>query len=352
MSHGRCASPWPARRMRWFAICSAALAAFFLSPIHSWASPIIVFGDSLSDTGNAFHATGGSFPPAPYDSGRFSNGPTWVEQLASMLHAPTPTPSSQGGTDYAYAGAATGPTPISMQMGTPDNLSPLRTPSGQFIANVPSLSGQVASYIGSLNGKTPAAGTLATIWAGANDFFDGQQNPSAPAQNIVKAISTLLGAGVKNFLVLNLPDLSKTPFGLASSPAMQQGLHELTVGFNQALSADLRPMASKPGVHIQTLNTFGLFQQIQANPAQFHLSNVTGEGILSGKPSAPGYLFWDDVHPTTAGHRLVATQAATVLTGSPPVGPTAGAPEPSSLTLVATGLLGVFGYRWRRRNAA
>src|SRR4029453_12923135 len=47
-------------------------------------SRIIVFGDSLSDTGNFYHLTGG-FPPAPYANGRFSNGPLWIEYLADDL---------------------------------------------------------------------------------------------------------------------------------------------------------------------------------------------------------------------------------------------------------------------------
>jgi phospholipase/lecithinase/hemolysin len=323
------------------AICLAALAVLLLSPLLSRASQIVVFGDSLSDTGNAYHATGGQFPPAPYNSGRFSNGPIWVERLAPMLSAPTPTPSSQGGTDSAYAGAATGTTPLGTQLGTPAGLSPLTTPTGQFIANVPSLPTQVASYIASLKGGTPAAGTLATIWAGANDFFDGQRDPTVPAKNIANAVSALINAGVKNFLIPNLPDLSKTPYGLSSSAATQQGLQALSVGFNNALTADLRLLASIPGVHIHTLDTFGFFQQLQANPAQFKLSNVTSEGILSGNPSASGYLFWDDVHPTTAGHQLLATQAAAALA----------APEPSSVLLLGGGFLGLLGYGWRRRNA-
>jgi phospholipase/lecithinase/hemolysin len=259
-----------------------------------------------------------------------------------MLSAPTPTPSSKGGTDYAFAGAATGATPLGAQLGTPAGLSPFVTPTGQFIANVPSLPTQVANYIASHKGMLPAAGTLATVWAGANDLFDGQTNPTVPAKNIANAISALINAGIKNFLVPNLPDLSKTPYGLSSSPATQAGLHALSAGFNSALSADLSLLASLPGVHIHTLDTFGLFQQIQANPAQFNLSNVTNEGILSGNPSAPGYLFWDDVHPTAAGQQLLATEAAKAV----------GTPEPASFTLLASGLLSVLGCRLRRRRAA
>jgi phospholipase/lecithinase/hemolysin len=221
-------------------------------------------------------------------------------------------------------------------------LSPLTTPTGQFIANVPSLPTQVANYLASLKGGMPTPGTLATLWAGANDFFDGQRDSTVPAKNIANAVSTLIAAGVKNFLIPNLPDLSKTPYGLSSSAATQQGLHALSVGFNSALSVDLSTLAGMPGVHIHTLDMFGLFQNIQTNPAQFKLSNVTSEGILTGNPSAPGYLFWDDVHPTTAGHQLLANQAAAALA----------APEPASLTLLASGFLGLLGYGWRRRSAA
>lgn len=342
MDCGQFAFGCSSKSKRGLAAWLAIVAVLLLLPLSSLASPIIVFGDSLSDTGNAYAATGGQVPPAPYFSGRFSNGPLWVERLAPMLSAPVPTPSSHGGTDYAYAGAATGATPLGTALGTPSGSSPFMTSTGHFITNVPSLPSQVASYIASLKGGAPAAGTLATVWAGANDFFDGQKDPTVPAKNIANAVSALINAGVKNFLIPNLPDLSKTPFGLSSSAATQQGLQALSIGFNNALSADLAPLAGLPGVHIHTLDTFGLFQHIQATPSQFNLTDVTSEGILTGNPSAPGYLFWDGVHPTTAGHEILATAAAGAM----------GAPEPGSLTLLASGLLGVLGYRWRRRKVA
>lgn len=316
-------------------LCLTACCALLCAPVSSWSSEIIVFGDSLSDVGNAYAATGGKVPPAPYYAGRFSNGPLWVEKLAYGLAAPRVTPSSQGGTDYAYAGAATGATPLGTQLGTPTGYSPFMTSDGKFIANVPSLPSQVASYIASLKGGMPSAGALAIVWAGANDFFDGQRDPTIPAKNIAAAVSTLIGAGLKDFLIPNLPDLSKTPFGLSSSPAMQQGLQALSVGFNNALNGYLGPLTSAAGVNIHTLDTFGLFQKIQTNPAWFHLSNVTQEGILTGIPSAPGYLFWDDVHPTAAGHEILASQAYAAVT-----------PEPGSLTLLIIGLLALLGFGW------
>ena len=76
--------------------------------VPSGLTEIVAFGDSYVDTGNLFVATGGTFPASPpYFSGRFSNGPLWVERLATDLALPAPTPSLAGGTDYAWAGAET-----------------------------------------------------------------------------------------------------------------------------------------------------------------------------------------------------------------------------------------------------
>ena len=57
----------------------------------------VVFGDSLSDPGNAFVLLRDAeippfdslIPDAPYARGafHFSNGPTWVEQLSVLDHA-------------------------------------------------------------------------------------------------------------------------------------------------------------------------------------------------------------------------------------------------------------------------
>src|SRR5512137_1549299 len=64
------------------------------------------FGDSLTDTGNVFVASGGSTPPPPYFNGRFSNGPVWAESLATGLGFPTSSNAALlGGNNYAFGGA-------------------------------------------------------------------------------------------------------------------------------------------------------------------------------------------------------------------------------------------------------
>jgi hypothetical protein len=50
---------------------------------------IVAFGDSLTDVGDVYLSTNGTFPAAPpYAAGRFTDGLVWVEQLASRLGLP------------------------------------------------------------------------------------------------------------------------------------------------------------------------------------------------------------------------------------------------------------------------
>ncbi len=78
-----------------------ALLAFLCFASSALASPygsVVVYGDSLSDNGNLFAATGN--PGAPYYQGRRSDGPVAVEYVASRLGVPL--------IDHAWIGATTG----------------------------------------------------------------------------------------------------------------------------------------------------------------------------------------------------------------------------------------------------
>ena len=66
------------------AFVALAAAALMPSPADAF-DELVVFGDSLSDTGNA---------------GRFSDGPVWVEGVANGLELSV-RPSEVGGTNYA-----------------------------------------------------------------------------------------------------------------------------------------------------------------------------------------------------------------------------------------------------------
>ena len=95
---------------------------------------MVVFGDSLSDSGNnalvigtrseQAHYGNTYVPTFPYAISRvYSNGPVWASDAASMLGVPlTPSgPLGTGGTNFAFGGATTGPlrSPLSVQPAHP-----------------------------------------------------------------------------------------------------------------------------------------------------------------------------------------------------------------------------------------
>ena len=95
-------------RIKLFAAASAlaiGLAAAGAASAQDYGR-IITFGDSLSDNGNLYAATGGAQPLSPpYFQGRFSNGPVWVE-LLGFTQARVGG-SVTGSINYAYGGART-----------------------------------------------------------------------------------------------------------------------------------------------------------------------------------------------------------------------------------------------------
>ncbi len=265
---------------------------------------IVSFGDSLSDVGNIYAATGGLLPPSPYWEGRFSNGPNWLDRLADRLALPAPEPIFAGGSNYAFGGAESG--------------------TGFDSYFIPRVRTQVGLF-GLLD--APGADDLFTIWAGANDFLGGQQNPLIPADNVGYAIAALAGAGARSFLVANLPPLGQTPRYLGT-PAQSQ-LNALAAAYNARLASDLDTLESVFDIQVHRLDVAGLFAEMYADPLAYGFTNVTDRAYVGGAvvPNPDEYLFWDGIHPTRAAHVALAGAAAALLATH--------APEPGTLGAVA-----------------
>ena len=302
---------------------------------------IYVFGDSLSDDGNAYLRTGGLFPPPPYDQ-RFSNGPVAVERLAANVGVPL-TPSLAGGTDYAMGGAATGPVPIPPSYSaTSDNYITVGYPPvAPFFANT-GIEVQVSAFVTAPPAFSPAT-SLFVVWGGANDFFinPSATTASAAVTNLSGELMQLYGVGARNFLVPNMVDLSLTPYGLSLTPSEQFALNQLSLGFNAGLGSTLDMLALLPGINIIEFDTFSFFNEMIANPAAFGFTNVTSACFsgLAVCDDPNSYLFWDTAHPTTAASSLLGDRFTTAVV-----------PEPSTLLLLASGLAGLGAMVWQRRR--
>ena len=298
--------------------------AIFQTPLPAKASSfsqIIAFGDSLVDTGNAFAQTG--IPPAPYFEGHFSNGPIWTEQLAAELGIPQ--------TSLGFGGALSDESGLLLFGGGP-------------VAPVPGTLAQVNTFVSDpMISVDPDA--LYVIWAGANDYLFGEQtDPLTPVGNINTAVTTLSGAGAENFLLVNLPNLGELPLlDLINAPSAQiDGLNTLSALHNQAL-ADTASMLNLPGtINVDLLDVNSLFASVLAGELGF--ANTTDACTLSlacvGDPIVQStYLFWDEVHPTTTGHRIVANAALTQVNH---------VPEPSMILGIVL-LLGLGIYQKKRK---
>lgn len=251
-------------------------------------SNVFVFGDSLSDQGQLFAASGGLFPPFPYFEGRISNGPVWIESLAPRLGLTTSLLNN-----FSVAGAAT---------------SNANYNEALLGTDLPGLSDQLNYFLQGLGGQQADPEALYVVWAGANDFFL-PFDPTRPdlvigqaVTNLATTVATLNAVGAQHIAVLNLSDMGLTPYALATGQSA--GLTALSAGFNGVLAGAL----SQLGAQVTLVDVFTASQQIAADPAAYGLSNVThpvfdGAAIV-GNPDE--FLYWDSVHPTAAGHRLIA----------------------------------------------
>jgi phospholipase/lecithinase/hemolysin len=274
-----------------------AMGGFTVDVFSDHYTGLVAFGDSLTDTGNRYAATGGTDPSSPpYDAGRWSNGPLWVEHLAAGLGLPAPTPSAQGGSDYAAADASTALT------GYAHNGSPnIGTQISDYLSTHPEVNGD----------------ELFVIWGGTNDFGPhSTPDTTATVANLTAEITELAKAGAKQFLVPNLMPLGEVPAVSQTGAAARAKLDGLATQFNSQLATAEDGLQASLGIKIHRLDVYSLVDQVIADPGGFGITNVTDQA-KSGEDGDPGvvvpnpgqYLFWDSIHPTETFQQLLGTQA-------------------------------------------
>lgn len=278
---------------------AVALALAAVTPTaeaFGWPRAMVSTGDSLSDTGNFFALTGGTQPPPPYFEGRFCDGPVWNEYLAEMLGI-----QLEAGTQFALGGSLTGDMNL-------NSVAP------SFI--LPGFQQQIDDVIAANGRPRVNPWSLYTVWVGANDFFawlgsgDPDPNPmiTTGVSNTIQGITDLSDAGARYVVVLNMPDLGKTPTGLSLGSQISGTLSFLCGSYNDLLNQQLDQLEQeRRRLRIIRVDAFGLINHMVDNPQLYGFTNVT-EDAISGLPTAnpDEYLFWDGVHPTTAAHEYVA----------------------------------------------
>lgn len=301
---------------------------------------IVTFGASLSDTGNAFVWLGDPansscgtrlnvppydalddllVPDGPYAKGghHFTNGATWVEGLARYLAlAGNTRPALRKGgkkaSNYAVGGAR----------------------AIEFFPCRFNLPAQVSAYLSDFG--TASDGTLIAMEIGGNDVRDAlitaltggnpNQDIAAALWSLSLSISRLYNEGeARRFLVLNVPDIGKTPavrtidqsFGAGGAVIALAG--QLADGYNAGLAVTVAQLSQQlHGIDITLLDVHQTLDDVIANPENYGFSNATDACVTPNQPpykctKPDEYVFWDGTHPTKAMHEIVAQQAIAII---------------------------------------
>ena len=266
-------------------------------------SQVIGFGDSLSDNGN----------DDGWGLGVASNGKIWLNHLAG------PGLLNTRLLDMAYYAAQTDYHP-------------------RYGSDKWGFRWQIDQYINTVAAGAADSDALYTLWIGANDLLnigtpaDVQSVVGNAVTHIASGINDLVGAGARNILVMNMPNLGITPLmnGKNGRPDDSATGAWLASNFNTALDKALSPYRSS--INLFEVDVFTTMDELITDG---YFDNYTNK-LKDNSPTNESYMFWDDIHPTTYAHALIGEAAYNEV---------APVPIPGAIWLFSSGLVGLAGFR-------
>jgi len=255
---------------------------------------IVSFGDSLSDTRNMFNGSLWKLPNRKsWFLGRFTNGKVWVEYLSGLLNLPL--------YNWATGGAAA---------------------DSYFI--IPGLLQQVESWLAyteqDFNYRPEK--TLFTILIGGNDIVQYGREIDDIISHQEQALKLLAKSGAREILILNLPDVSKSPIFKKRNDA--EDIRGKVNLYNNKLIHIVDTLKNEYGsnLKIKIFDFHALFNDLLSRSDFYGFENIDesclnidsiepmaffSETALHRHCTAPEkYVFWDMLHPSTQAHQKLA----------------------------------------------
>tara|TARA_B100000925_G_scaffold80175_2_gene56876 strand:+ start:3602 stop:6499 length:2898 start_codon:yes stop_codon:yes gene_type:complete len=269
---------------------------------HPNIGQLLVFGDSLSDMGNAKASFLNTPDVPPYWQGRFSNGEVWLGGLYEAYGVTSSIGSgfSSTGDNRAFGGAQTG--------------------SGYAYLVIPNVGTQITNYLGNVQSSIPSNAVI-SLWAGGNDFLYGSANPDTIVSNMEAHLRQLAGAGGTTFIVPNLPPLEDTPEIRSKSASQQATVRNDVMEYNTKLATLISDLRGELGITVHTIDAWSIFGDITSHPEALGLTNVQDAACTGGSTLLPlpicnsgssiasnvdEYVFFDKAHPTRVMHEFIA----------------------------------------------
>lgn len=177
------------------------------------------------------------------------------------------------------------------------------------------------------------AETLIIEWSGANDLLTVNSEPTfLEADNAVHArianLEVLIQQGYRNFVLVNLPDLSLTPKYQAKSKTEQDNAAKCSKHFNEQLAAKVNQIIEKYNDLNIPLNLSIFDVSIPFADIYYHCDEygfdkkklksayIDSEEFKENQKNpedqekhispAEDYMFWDVIHPTMKAHSWLA----------------------------------------------
>lgn len=322
---------------------AATLAGLLAAPLHVAAyDGLVVFGDSLSDSGRLYAMTSNTVPAWPYWQGRFSSGPVAVEHLASGLGLSS-SPNPYAVMNFAVGGATTGTSGALDAVGV---FTGMQSQVGWYQSTLSSL------------GQSADSDALFVVWGGANDLRRGDTSSPAAVLNLIDTtvdnlggiVETLYGMGARHFLLPNMPDLGRTPEAYAAeaqTPGASAAISFVSGLFNSALAAEYARIDNLyADIDLRYVDTMASQLAVIADPLAYGLTNVTDGCFVAPSDGNPAsycgtpstYLYFDNIHPSDTVHGVLGAQMLA-----------AAVPEPATVLTMGLGVLALLGVSARRR---
>jgi phospholipase/lecithinase/hemolysin len=294
------------------AVCATFVAgASAASTVQERFTSFWVVGDSLS----AYVGQPGGATTA-----RASNGPLWSEQIVNDFRN-----AGQEADSYAVGGATAG-----LQRPNPFD------PAAPF---------DLTSQVDRLLQETSRFGArpVVSIWIGGNDI--GAFAQGLPVANSIasysSALSRLVGAGVSEFLLFEVPNVGFTPLVRNPASPLDPDAASRAAAALNSVFFDLVVAGLPDTIGVTRINTFDLTMTAFENPSFFGAA-ATGPCTFNGVPLADcsQTTFWDPFHPTSLIHDYVADEVRAA--GIAPV------PLPAAAWMLLSALAGLFVVKRRR----
>ena len=260
---------------------------------------LVIFGDSLSDTGNLASVT--TDFPFPFYQNRISDGPVLVDYLAAELGLDARASEDNDGDNFAVSG-------------------------GNILGNDRE---DLRSQIDSFLTRSPMASesSLYFVMMGGNDLRDIRSLNSVAADLRISQVldaldqqlDRLYESGARTFLIANVANVGRIPETLArlpNDPDIAARAESYVRAYNNALAQRLSMFSNRAGVSLGTFDLFSALEEIldnadslgftQTEVGCFDLSRFRFQDDCFFGRRFDRFVFFDSIHPTGKTNQLAS----------------------------------------------